>query len=80
MIKYFAIRDFRGTCSLFICRNAEEVHAHRKAERVHGKQKIGNPALKVRSIKICRSLLRVPHVDCPFPYLRRKNHQWYGIV
>ena len=26
--KYFVIRDFRGTCSLFICRNAEAIHAH----------------------------------------------------
>jgi len=52
MIKYIVIRDdFRGTCSLFICRNAEGVH---------GKQRLATPALKVRSIKICRSLLRVP--------------------
>jgi len=28
MIKYFIIRDFRSTCSWFICRNAEGVHAH----------------------------------------------------
>jgi len=28
MIKYFVIRDFRGTCSLFICSNAEEVLTH----------------------------------------------------
>jgi len=28
MIKYIVIRDFRGTCSLFIYRNAGGVHAH----------------------------------------------------
>jgi len=28
MIKYSVIRDFRGTCLLFICRNAEWLHAH----------------------------------------------------
>jgi len=28
MIKYFFIRDFRGTCLLLICRNAEGVPAH----------------------------------------------------
>jgi len=29
MIKYIVMRDdFRGTCSLFICRNAEGVHVH----------------------------------------------------
>jgi len=28
MIKYFVIRDFRGTWSLLICRNAEEALAH----------------------------------------------------
>jgi len=28
MIKYFIIGDFRSTCSWFICRNAEGVHAH----------------------------------------------------
>jgi len=28
MMKYFIIRDFKGTCSWFICRNAEGVHAH----------------------------------------------------
>jgi len=28
MIKYIVIRDFRGASSLFICPNAEGVHAH----------------------------------------------------
>ena len=37
MIKYFVTRDFRGTCSLLICGNAEGVH---------GKPKVGNPCSK----------------------------------
>ena len=28
MNNHDVIRDFRGTCSLLICRNAEGVHAH----------------------------------------------------
>jgi len=28
IINYFVTQDFRGTCSLFICRNVEGVHAH----------------------------------------------------
>jgi len=48
MIKYFIKRDFRSTCSWFICRNAEGVHAH-VSECLKG---------TTRSMKICRSLLQ----------------------
>jgi len=37
-----------------------------------GNKRLGNPALKTRSIKICRSLLRVPHNDCACSYFRPK--------
>jgi len=47
MIKYFVIRDFRGTCSLFICRNAEEIVAY-VSEYLRGtwETKVGNPCCK----------------------------------
>jgi len=42
MIKYFVIRDFRGTCS-----SVEMLRGYmlirRNAEGVHGEQKVGNP-------------------------------------
>jgi len=45
-----------------------------------GNKRLGTPALKVRSIKICRSLLRVLHNDCACSYFRRKSLQWHGIA
>jgi len=51
MIKYFVIRNFRGTCSsvemlkgyMVICRNAEGIH---------GKRKVGNAWVKAFAKRI----------------------------
>jgi len=43
-------------------------------------KRLGTPALKVRSIKICRSLQQVTHDNCACSYFRRKSVQWHGIV
>jgi len=69
MIKYFIIRDFRSTCSWFICRNAEGVHAL-VSECLKGTWE--TKCWELLSIKICRSLLQVPHNDCACSYFRPK--------
>jgi len=41
-------------------------------KRHMGNKLLGTPALKARSIKICRSLLQVPQNDCACSYFRPK--------
>ena len=50
---------WRGTCS---CVGMLRGHM--------GNKRLGTPVLKTRSIKICRSLLRVPRDDCASSYFR----------